>query len=132
MDHRLGINLFGQRQLHQNAMDAGVGIESLNFAQQLRLRHAGIKLQHERMHADVFAGEDFIFDIDLTGRIVAHQDHGQAWCDAILDQLFDALAVIKSEAVRELSSVNDVCAHGWCVALVKRCVGVNRQVTGLS
>ena len=41
LDHRLRINLLGQRQLHQNTVDIRVGVQAINDIQQFLLAGAG-------------------------------------------------------------------------------------------
>ncbi len=112
LDHLLRIDVRGQGKLHQDAVDGGVGIERLHACQQFGLGHGrGPALQH-RMHAGVFAGLDLVAHIDLRGRVLAHQDHGQARCDALGLEGGHTGADIGAQLAGEGVAVDQLGGHG--------------------
>ena len=80
--HPAHIKMLGQRQLHQNAVHCGVGVEALNFCFYDSIGHTGLEGVHRRAQAHLRASLDLVGHIDFGGRIVAHNDHRQAWRDA--------------------------------------------------
>ena len=77
-NHRLRVNVLGQRHLHQDAVDGPVGVERRHPSQQLNLCQCGGVLLQHRVQPVVGAGLDLVADVDRAGGVFAHQDHGQA------------------------------------------------------
>ena len=72
--HMRGIDVPGQRQLHQDAVDRGIGIQCRDQRQQLGLGGLGRQPVIEARHAE-FGGElALAADIDLTRGIRADQN----------------------------------------------------------
>jgi hypothetical protein len=77
-NHLVRINVGGQGQLHQDAVDARVIVERIHAGQQFGLGHRGIVLLQHRVQARVGAGLDLVAHVDLAGLVITHQHHGQA------------------------------------------------------
>ena len=79
IDDGLLVDLVGQWQLHQDAVHGRVVVQFLDLGQQRLLAGAGVHLVLIGVHA----GFDGLFalgaDVDLTGRIFAHENDGQPW-----------------------------------------------------
>ncbi len=73
-----GIGIVGQRQLQENAVHLWIGIEF--FHQRDEIRHVGRSGQRmmDGFHAGFGAGFDLVGDIRMRGRIIPHEDRGQA------------------------------------------------------
>ena len=84
VDDRVFVHVFGQRQLNQNTVDAGVLVELIDHRQQVVLADFRRELMLERRHAGGLGLLALGADIDLTGRIFAHQDHRQAGGQAVI------------------------------------------------
>ena len=82
-DHLLCVDVCGQRQLHQDAVDAGVIVERFDAGQQVGFGQGCFVLLQHRVQAAVFAGLDLVAHINLAGRVVTHQHHGQTWRHAL-------------------------------------------------
>ena len=78
LQHAVHVDLWWQRQLHQDAVDGRIGIERIDTAHQLIL--GGRHRQFDQLRTDTheLAGGHFVADVDLGGRIIADQDDGQA------------------------------------------------------
>ena len=77
-DHRVLVDLLGERQLHEDAVD-GVGfIELGDELEQLVLRRGGAEAVVERAHADLLRLLALVADVDVRGGIVAHQHRREA------------------------------------------------------
>ncbi len=72
------IDLRRQRQLHQDAVHGGIGVELTDKTEQLVGAGRGGQMKVERLHADFDDGARFAADIGFARRIFADQDHRQA------------------------------------------------------
>jgi len=77
-DDRSLVDLRRQRQLDEDAMHTGVGVEAIDDLDQLNLRHVGGKAQHVAIDAGGPARPFLVADVDLAGRDVADQNGRQA------------------------------------------------------
>ena len=77
VDHGIGIDLFRQRQLHQNTVDTVITVELLDKRDQLFLACASIEPVFDGFHPGGFSGLDLVADIDLAGRILTDQNNRQ-------------------------------------------------------
>ena len=105
------VDVCGQRQLDQDAVDAGVVVQRLDTGQQFGLGHRGIVLLQHRMKARVLAGLDLVAHIDLGGRVVADQDHGQAGRGAAGLQGGGALGDFGTQLAGEGVAVDELGCH---------------------
>ena len=78
IDHGLGVQALGQRQLHENAVHGGIAVELGDHRQQIGLRDVGRQLVLERGHAGSLGLRMLGADIDFAGGIVADQNHCEA------------------------------------------------------
>ena len=117
-NHLLCINVRGQGQLHQDAVDAVVGVKGVDAGQQLGLGHGGRVLLQHGMQAAVIAGLDLVAHIHLGGRVFAHQHHGQAGCQATRAQGCGTAGDVSTELGGQGVSVDDLGGggegHGLC------------------
>ena len=82
LDHEVGVDMGRQGQLHQDAVDRWILVQRCDPRQQFGLAEVSrVFLQH-RFQPGVFAGLDLVAHIDLAGRTVANQQHGQTRLDA--------------------------------------------------
>ena len=79
VDELRGIAAIGQRQLHQDAVDSGVGVEPVDQRQQFGI--AGIRRQVEVDGADtdLFRRSALVAHVHAGSRVAADQHHRQAW-----------------------------------------------------
>ncbi len=82
-DGRL-LKVIGYGELHEYAMDALVGVQPSDQVQQLGLGRIGGQPVADRAHADLLGLLFLAVDIDLAGRVLAHQHHGQARLNPVL------------------------------------------------
>jgi hypothetical protein len=71
----LGVDMLGQRKLHQDAVHLRVGVEALHERQDLLLGGALGQLVLERLHANLDGLLGLVLHIDLAGRVLAHEHH---------------------------------------------------------
>jgi hypothetical protein len=77
-DDRFRVDMFRQRQLHQNAMNLGVAVQVADYRQQFALRRFGGQAMRPGFHAYLFGGASLVADIDLARRILANQNGGES------------------------------------------------------
>jgi len=78
LDHRIGIEMRGQRQLHQDAVDVGILVQRGH--QRLKFGLRGVLGQGvlHRFEAALLGHAALGGDIDMGGRIIADNHHGEA------------------------------------------------------
>ena len=72
------VDMAGQRQLHQNAVHGGVGVQPLDAGQQLLLGGFGGQAASQVQDAALVTVLFLAPDIDLGGGVFPHQEHRQA------------------------------------------------------
>ena len=77
VDHQILVQMFGQRQLHQNPVDLGIGVQLLDQRQQFRFGRLHVQLVLDRFHANLDGHLALGADIDLAGRVLSHQHNRQ-------------------------------------------------------
>ena len=117
-NHDRRCKLGGQRQLHQDAMHARIGIEPVDEGEYGRERAVAGQQMLFETNADLAAGPDLVAYIYLRRRIVAHHDHGQAGRDACGVEPVGARFPVGAHFLRELLAVDDHGCH--CLPLGAR------------
>ena len=120
-NHLVGIDLGGQRQLHQNPVHRGIGIQLFNQSEQIRLgRFRG---------QDMFDGSQTRFrghfdlgaHIDLTGGIIAHQHNRQTGLLSVHALIMGRLSGhFFPQRGRNHFAVNPLCRHEGDPSLFNR------------
>ena len=77
LDDRRAVDMPGQRQLHQDAVDTFVGVELIDQPEELGLRSSRRQVVGERDDADLITGATLAAHVDRGRRIIAHLDDGQ-------------------------------------------------------
>ncbi|MNP65513.1 hypothetical protein D3C76_1611100 [compost metagenome] len=72
-----------QRQLQKDTVDAVVIVQLGDELEQLRLCCAGTQAIFKRADAGFFGTQNFVANVDLTGRILANQNYRQRRFDTI-------------------------------------------------
>ena len=108
----LRVDVRRQRQLHQNAVDAGVLVKRFHTGQQVGFAQGSVILFQHRMQSSVFTRFDFVAHIHLTGRVVTHQHNGQPWCDAAGLERLSAGSDVPAQLLGKGVAVNQLCGHG--------------------
>ena len=110
-DHLLSVDVFRQRQLHENAVHRQISIEPRDQGEQLFLRGRCRQLVVVGIHARCRDHLRFGADIDIAGRVVADQHDRDARHDA-------AIALESAHRVGDLAA--QVCRDGFAVDDVRR------------
>src|SRR5215210_2934044 len=76
LDHALLGDLVGERQLHEDPVDRGVGVQLADQRQQLLLARLGRQSQVARLDPDLERRAVLHPDVDVRGGVVADEDRG--------------------------------------------------------
>ncbi|MNN01984.1 hypothetical protein D3C81_1146200 [compost metagenome] len=83
LQHRGLVDVLGQRQLHQDAVHAGVGIQLGDQRQHLGGAGLGRQAVFQRADTRLAGAQHLVAHVDVAGRVVADQHHRQARLDAL-------------------------------------------------
>ena len=103
--------MLGQRQLHEDAVDIGIGIQFGDLFEHNFRVDRGIVGDLLGMHADGQAAIDLVADIDLGGRIGADQNDHQAGALPLGSQRFDPRLETLAQFFSQCLAVNNLCRH---------------------
>jgi hypothetical protein len=81
---RVLVDVRGQRQLDEDPVDPGVGVQLADQVEQLAFRDRGVGAVVDRAHPDLLREAALVADVDLGGRVLADEDGGQARLAAVL------------------------------------------------
>ena len=105
------VQVRGQGQLHQNAVDGRIGVQGAYLTLQ---RLLGGILRHadgHGMHARLFAADALVAHINLAGRVVPHQNHRQARGHTPLLQRRYLPGDVCPKLLRHGLAVQQLCRH---------------------
>ena len=78
VDQAVGVRDARQRQLDQDAVDLGIGVELVDQGQQFGLGGAGRQVVIEGFDAHFLGRTALVAHVHGRGRVATHQHHGQA------------------------------------------------------
>ena len=107
-DGRL-VDLLGQRQLHQDAVDRRIVVQSVDRGEQFGLGSRREAAERVPFIPAALQAASLVADVDLAGRIVADQHDGQARDDPSFgSQLGDLGAYLAADLLRECTSIENL------------------------
>ena len=110
-EHGFFIEVFGQRQLHQNAVDIGIGVQLGNlFQHDLRVDRSIIS-NLLGMHADRQAAIDLVAHIDFGGRIGTDQNNHQAGAMPFGRQRINPRLEALTQLFSQRLAIDNLCRH---------------------
>jgi hypothetical protein len=112
LDDLVGVDVFGQRHLHQDAVDGRVGVQRGDTRQQRFFAQRGFVLLQHRVQAVLGAGLDLVAHVDGAGRVFAHQDDGQPGLAASRGEGRGARGDFGAQLLGEGGAVEDLGGHG--------------------
>ena len=113
LDDRVGAQVVRQGQLHQDAVDARIGVELVDQRIELRLGNGLVEVVGKRLDAELAAGLDLVRHVDRRGRIVAHLHHGEPGpAVAGFGIGGDGLGKPGADGGADGSPVEECCSHG--------------------
>ncbi len=128
LQHLGHVDVLGQRQLNEDAVDIVICIELADQDQQLLVGDRGWQAMAGRLDADRFAGLDLARDVDLRGGIFADKHDRQAGRHALGLQCLDMRLLVIAHLPRDGLAVDDLgtgllfdfeCGHavGHCLSM---------------
>jgi hypothetical protein len=103
------VDLVGERELDEDAVDVGVGVQAGDEGEELALGDACGEAMHFAGHADFFGGFFFVADVDRGGGVVAGEDDVEARRAAgFLAEFGDAAGDFGSYRLRDRFSVDEL------------------------
>ena len=106
VDHRALVDVPGQRELNEDAVNAAVAVELIDERQKIFLRGAGGKVESSAVDTAFEAVALLVADVYLRGRIVPDQHRGKTGLSGQLRRLAGHL---RAYLLRKLFSVNKHC-----------------------
>ena len=77
IDHLLLVNVLGQRQLNDEAVNIGIIVQSANAVEKLFLGSILVHADERRLEPAFLAGNHLVFHIGLRATVMANQHSGQ-------------------------------------------------------
>ncbi len=106
------VDVIGQRHLHQDAVDRGIGIQPLDEAQELGLRGGVGQVVAHRHEPALLAGHALVAHVDVRGRVVADEHHGEPGpAFAARGEPVAFLANLAPDVRRDGLAVDDPASH---------------------
>ena len=111
-DHLRRVDVLRQRHLHEDAVDGRVRVQRGDAVQQRLLGEIGFVLFQHRVEAHVAARLDLVAHVDVAGRVVADDDHGQAGLVAGGGECGGAGGDVGAQLLGKFDSVDQLGGHG--------------------
>ncbi len=108
-DDGVGVDLLGERHLHENAVDRGIGVELVHVREQLVLGRGGGQANRQAVHPRLLRGLPLAAHVHRARRVLAHEHDGESRTHAARDERrrvarhFGADVARDGRAVDELS-----------------------------
>ncbi len=115
LDDRGLLDLWRQRQLHQDAVDLRVAVEVIDEGEQRDLRGRGGQIVRDGADADLLAGAALVAHVNLRGRVMADLDHGEGGPPpAARQRSLDLVADLGFDLRRQCAAVDQLRRHRDC------------------
>jgi hypothetical protein len=113
----LGVDLFGERELDEDAVDAIIAIEFVDELKQILRGAVGGRRVHPTGEAEVVAGFDFTLHVQLGRGIFSDEDCGESWADVLFQVEFHHLGTnFGEDLVADFEAVEDARGHWGIIA----------------
>ena len=111
LQHRVFIEVLGQRQLHDVPGAGGILVELINRRIELFLRHVSREIFADGVHPDLLAIAVLHLHIRMAGGIISHQHRSQTRGDALLAECLHAGGEISEDLIAVQFSIQGDCSH---------------------
>jgi hypothetical protein len=133
-EHPLGVDLLGEWKLDQNAVHGLIAIQFVDQREKFFSGDDGRRSMHPTGEAELFAGGDFGFDVQMRSGIFANQNSRKTRTNALRGELLDFDGQIGEDLVANLGSVKDACGHRISpapgIVKIKNSIGFAEEVGG--
>ncbi len=109
----LGVHLWREGKLDENAVDVVVAIEVFDDGEQIESADRCRWSEECAGEAELFAGCDFTFHVDLRSGIFAHKNGSQPGANASRREQADFVAQLGEDLVANFGAVENPCGHSW-------------------
>jgi hypothetical protein len=106
-----GVDLLGKRELDEDAVDIVVAIEIFDDAEHFESGDGGWRSEKSAGHAELFAGGDFAFYVEVRGGIVADEDGGETGFNAHGGEKRNFVLKFGEDLVTNFEAVEEACGH---------------------
>src|SRR5574340_501064 len=110
-EHLAAVDVFWHRQLHEDAVDLGVGVQFGDLRQQRGFRRVGRHDDVFGMQAQLRAGLHLVGDVHLGGGVFADDDDRQPRRDAARLKRIGAFLPLGAYLLGDGFAVDDLCCH---------------------
>ncbi len=122
--HFLGINLGGQGQLHQDAVDLIAAVQIVDQVEQFHCGGGFGQSMLFAIEANFFTSLYLAANVDFRRGVVAHQDNRQAGANSSRGQILGFCRYLTADFVRDTDTVKDSGGHSFnSVEILSHCHG---------
>ena len=115
-ENALGVDLRREGKLDENAVNGVIVVQVTNEAQHLVGGDGGERRVHPTGEAELLAGGDLGFDVQLRGGIFAGEDRSQAGTNAFAVEAGNFAFQFREDFVANFRSVEYSCCHFGIIA----------------
>ncbi len=116
----LGIDLRGKRELNQNTVDVVVAIQIFDDSKHFESPNGGGRGDESAGEADLLAGRDFAFHVELRGGIFTHKYSRKARAHARGREQANFVFQLGKDLVADFCAIEDACGHARLAFVVRR------------
>ena len=113
LQNTLGIHLGRERKLDKNAVDVVVAIQVFDDGEEIEGGHGGRRREERAGEAELLAGGDLAFDVELRGGIFSDEDRREAWANAGRGEQPDFVTQLGENLVADSLAIQGACGHSW-------------------
>ncbi len=107
-----GIDLGGKRKLNQDAVNIVVIVQVGDELKHVVGGSVGWRKVKPMGHAELLAGSDFVFDINVGGGILTNENRSKAGTNALGVKAGDVLFELRENFVANFQAIEDLRGHG--------------------
>jgi hypothetical protein len=107
----LGVDLLRKGELDEYAVDIIVAVEVVDDAKHVERGGFGGRSDQSARQAELFAGGDFAFDVEMRSGIIAGENGGEARANAGGREHADFIAELFEDLITNFVAVENACGH---------------------
>ena len=107
----LGVHLRRKRELDEDAVDVVVAVQVFDNGEEIERVYRGGRREKGAGQAELFAGGDFAFHVELRRGVFANEDGGETGADARGCEQADFVFQFGEDLVADFGAVEDACGH---------------------
>ena len=107
----LGVHLRGKGELDENAVNVVVAIQVFDDGEKMECGDGGRWREKRAGEAELLAGRDFAFNVELRGRIFSDEYCREAWANAGRSKQPDFVTQLGENLVADFLAIQGACGH---------------------